>query len=236
MEKFPQFFRLFGKCFHWVNAFFLFNYPEVLFYHGKGVFSTLAGEMRGILFSVRGDFQRGEAVFFRNGTQHTAGISGSQHTAGNVVSYHTACPDDAASTNSDTAANSSVGTNPYIIFQCDGGRSADAFPSLSSIHGMSSTGKADAGADESVGTEMHRRSIQNDAVVIDEGQPVGVDMEAIITMKRWLDKCQGMASAEKLLQDFSPLFRFCRSGLVVFPAKGFAFVCKWLGMSVWRVQ
>ena len=199
MEKFPQFFRLFGKCFHWVNAFFLFNYPEVLFYHDNGVFSTLAGEMRRILFSVRGDFQRGEAVFFRNGTEHPAGISGSKDSSWNVMSHYTARTDDAASTNGDTAADSSVGTNPDVIFQCDGGRSADAFSSLGSIHGMSRAGKADTGTDEGICADMHGRSIQNDAVVIDDGQTVGVDVEAVITAERRFDKCQGVAGAEKML-------------------------------------
>ena len=122
-----------------------------------------------------------------------------------------------------TTADSSVGTNPDIIFQCDGGRSADAFPSLGSIHGMSRAGKADTGTDEGICADMHRRSIQNDAVVIDDGQTVGVDVEAVITAERRFDKCQGVAGAEKLLQDFSPLFCFRRSGLVVFPAKGFCF-------------
>ena len=115
------------------------------------------------------------------------------------MGYHAACPDDTACTDGDTAANSSVGTNPYIILQCNGGRSADAFSSLGSIHGMSRAGKADTGTDEGICADMHRRSIQNDAVIIDDGQTVGVDMESIITAERRLDKCQRMTGTEKLL-------------------------------------
>ena len=115
------------------------------------------------------------------------------------MSHYTACTDDTARTDGDTAADSSVGTNPYIILQCDGGRSADAFSSLGSIHGMSCTGKADTGTDEGICADMHGRSIQNDAVIIDDGQTVGVDMEAVITTKRRLNKCQRVAGAEKLL-------------------------------------
>lgn len=115
------------------------------------------------------------------------------------MSHYTARTDDTACTDGDTTADSSVGTNPYIILQCNGGRSADAFSSLGSIHGMSCTGKADTGTDEGICADMHRRSIQNDAIVIDDGQTVSVDVEAVITAERRFDKCQGVAGAEKLL-------------------------------------
>lgn len=162
-------------------------------------FQRRQGKMKRILISVSGAFNWCKTILFRNGTQHTAGVSGGKNSAGNVVGHYTAGSDDTAVSNGDTAANSSIGTDPHIIFQCDGGGRANAFSSLGGIHGMSRAGEADTGADEGIGTDMHRRGIQNDAVVIDDGQTVGVDMEAVITVERWLNECQGMAGAEKLL-------------------------------------
>ena len=75
------------------------------------------------------------------------------------------------------------------------------------------------GGNKGVGPDVHRGSVQYDAVVIDHGQAVGVDIEAIVAAEPGLDKGKGMTGAQQLLQNDPPLSLGPRWGLVIPPAQ-----------------
>ena len=84
---------------------------------------------------------------------------------------------------------------------------------------MAGTGQTDTGRNKRARADVHRRSIQNDAVVVDDRQPVGVDVEAVVAVEIRLDAGHGRAGAQQLLQNRAALFRFVWGGAVVLPAQ-----------------
>ena len=84
---------------------------------------------------------------------------------------------------------------------------------------------------------MDRRGVKDHAVVIDDRQSVGVDIESIIASERRFNGGHGMASAQKFLQDLPPLFLFIRRGFVVLPAElfGVALFIHWDVLKAARV-
>ena len=68
-------------------------------------------------------------------------------------------------------------------------------------------------------TDVYRKGIQNDTVIIDDRQAVGMDVEAIVTVEIRLNAGHGRAGAQQGLQDTAPLFLFVGSGAVVLPAQ-----------------
>ena len=67
--------------------------------------------------------------------------------------------------------------------------------------------------------DVYRRGIQNDTVIIDDRQAVGMDVEAIVTVEIRLNAGHGRAGAQQGLQDTAPLFLFVGSGAVVLPTQ-----------------
>ena len=110
--------------------------------------------------------------------------------------HHAARANDRARANRHAAADCSICTNPYIILQRDGCGSADAVTALLRVDGVSRTGKAYTRRDKSTAANMHRGSVQNYTVVVDDRQTVCVDIKAIVTVKTRLNPGQGAASAE----------------------------------------
>ena len=87
------------------------------------------------------------------------------------------------------------------------------------IDGMTGAGKAYAGGNKGTCSDVYRRGIQNDTVIIDDRQAVGMDVEAIVTVEVRLNAGHGRAGAQQGLQDAAPLFLFVGSGAVVLPAQ-----------------
>ena len=87
------------------------------------------------------------------------------------------------------------------------------------VDGMTGAGKAYAGGNKGTCSDVYRRGIQNDTVIIDDRQAVGMDVEAIVTVEIRLNAGHGRAGAQQGLQDTAPLFLFVGSGAVVLPAQ-----------------
>ena len=87
------------------------------------------------------------------------------------------------------------------------------------VDGMTRAGKAYAGGNKGTCSDVYRRGIQNDTVIVDDRQAVGMDVEAIVTVEIRLNAGQGRAGAQQSLQDAAPLFLFVGSGAVVLPAQ-----------------
>ena len=87
------------------------------------------------------------------------------------------------------------------------------------IDGMTGAGKAYARGNKGTCSDVYRRGIQNDTVIIDDRQAVGMDIEAIVTVEIWLNAGHGRAGAQQGLQDTAPLFLFVGSGAVVLPTQ-----------------
>ena len=51
------------------------------------------------------------------------------------------------------------------------------------IDGMTGAGKAYARGNKGTCSDVYRRGIQNDTVIIDDRQAVGMDVEAIVTVE-----------------------------------------------------
>ena len=130
-----------------------------------------------------------------------------------------ACTDDRTLADGDATADHRVGADPDILLQRDGGGGADAFRAMGSVNGVAGAGQTDTGRNESPGTDMDRGGIQNDAVVVDDVQPVGVDIETVITVECRLNEGQVGAVTEQLFQDFPAALLLVRGQLIVLPAK-----------------
>ena len=141
-------------------------------------------------------------VFFGRGTQDAAGDSCGDDPRGDVLCDDASRADHTAFSDGDASADHGVGADPDIFFDGDGGGGHDPPGPPRRIHGMPRACNADTRADERVLINMDRGRIQDDAVVIDHSQPVGVDIEAVVAAEGGLDKSQGMTVSEKLLQQF----------------------------------
>ena len=128
-------------------------------------------------------------------------------------------PDNRACPDGNAAADGGICTDPDVFLQRNGCRGANAVAALLRVDGMTGAGKAYAGGNKGTCSDVYRRGIQNDAVIIDDRQAVGMDIEAIVTVEIWLNAGHGRAGAQQGLQDTAPLFLFVRSGAVVLPAQ-----------------
>lgn len=91
---------------------------------------------------------------------------------------------------------------------------------------MAGAGNADARRNKRIFPDMDRRCVQDHAVIIDHRQPVGVDVEAIITAEGRFDERQRVARSQKLPQDLCPHIPLLRTGLIVPPAQHFCLFLK----------
>ena len=87
-----------------------------------------------------------------------------------------------------------------------GAGGANAVAALLRVDGMTGAGKAYAGGNKGACSDVYRRGIQNDAVIIDDRQAVGMDIEAIVTVEIWLNAGHGRAGAQQGLQDTCAAF------------------------------
>ena len=90
-------------------------------------------------------------------------------------------------------------------------------------HRVARAGQADARRDEGPRPDVDGRGVQDDAVVVDDGKAVGVDVEAVITVKGGLDEGQVGTIPQQLLEDFPAAFRLIGRQLVVGPAQPLGF-------------
>ena len=83
---------------------------------------------------------------------------------------------------------------------------------LRRVNRMTGAGHADSRRDKHPCADVNRRGVKDYAVVVDNGQSIGVDIEAVITVKAGFNGGQGMAGAQKFLQNLPALS--CSSGEV----------------------
>ena len=160
-----------------------------------------------------------ELIFFGNGADHLAGHPRSDDAGGNVMSDDASRPDNRACPDGNAAADGGICTDPDVFLQRNGCRGANAMAALLRVDGMTGAGKAYAGGNKGTCSDVYRRGIQNDAVIIDDRQAVGMDIEAIVTVEIWLNAGHGRAGAQQGLQDTAPLFLFVGNGAVVLPTQ-----------------
>ncbi len=101
-------------------------------------------------------------------------------------------PDNRACPDGNAAADGGICTDPDVFLQRNGCRGANAVAALLRVDGMTGAGKAYTGAIKAL-PDVYRRGIQNDAVIIDDRQAVGMDIEAIVTVEIWLNAGHGRA-------------------------------------------
>ena len=126
----------------------------------------------GKLFTSKQNIFRLDFILFRDGANHLARYACCDDSRRNIMRYHAARANDRACANRHAAADRSICTNPYIILQRDGCGSADAVTALLRVDGVSRTGKAYTRRDKSTVANMHRGSVQNYTVVVDDRQTV----------------------------------------------------------------
>ncbi len=98
------------------------------------------------------------------------------------------------------------------------------------VDGMTGAGKAYAGGNKGTCSDVYRRGIQNDTVIVDDRQAVSMDVKAIVTVEVRLNAGHGRAGAQQGLQDAAPLFLFVGSGAVVLQHSCFARFCSSVGV------
>ena len=160
-----------------------------------------------------------ELIFFGNGADHLARHPCSDDAGGNVMSDDASRPDNRACPDGNAAADGGICADPDVFLQRNGCRGANAVAALLRVDGMTGAGKAYAGGNKGTCSDVYRRGIQNDTVIIDDRQAVGMDVEAIVTVEIRLNAGHGRAGAQQGLQDTAPLFLFVGSGAVVLPAQ-----------------
>ena len=69
------------------------------------------------------------------------------------------------------------------------------------VDGMTGAGKAYAGGNKGTCSDVYRRGIQNDTVIVDDRQAVSMDVKAIVTVEVRLNAGHGRACAQQGLQD-----------------------------------
>lgn len=166
---------------------------------------------------------RRDAVPVGDRADGAAGHAGGHHPGRDVVDDHAARSDDRAPADGDAAADHRVGADPDVFLQRDGRRRADALCALGRIHRVARAGQADARRDEGPRPDVDGRGVQDDAVVVDDRETVGVDVEAVIAVEGWLDEGQVGTIPQQLLEDFPAAFRLIGRQLVVGPAQPLGF-------------
>ena len=76
-------------------------------------------------------------------------------------------------------ADGGICTDPDVFLQRNGRRGANTVAALLRVDGMTGAGKAYAGGNKGTCADVYRRGIQNDTVIVDDRQAVGMDVEAI---------------------------------------------------------
>ena len=161
----------------------------------------------------------------------SAGHSRRDDAGGDVVQHDAACADDRALPDRHATADHGVGADPDILLNRNRFRSADAARALLRVNRMPRTAQTDAGRNKSTCSDMDGGGVQNGAVVVDDGEPMGMDVEPVIAVKGRLDKGQRMAAAKQLLENLGALFFFGRRRMVVLPSQ---LLC--ILLELWRDQ
>ena len=73
---------------------------------------------------------------------------------------------------------------------------ADTINALCGIQRVTGTGQTAARPDKDTGSDLHSGGVQNDAIVVDDRQAVGVDIEAVITAEIRLNKGKRMTGSQ----------------------------------------
>ena len=126
-----------------------------------------------------------ELIFFGNGADHLAGHPRSDDAGGNVMSDDASRPDNRACPDGNAAADGGICTDPDVFLQRNGCRGANAVAALLRVDGMTGAGKAYAGGNKGTCSDVYRRGIQNDAVIIDDRQAGGYSVLRNSDWKRW---------------------------------------------------
>ena len=84
---------------------------------------------------------------------------------------------------------------------------------------MASAADDDAWRDEHSVANVHRRCVEDHAVVIEKCEAVKMDVEAVIALKTRHDADRPFHGAEEIAQDLLLTLAVCRIGLVKFPAE-----------------
>ena len=176
-----------------------------------------------MLTALKRQLVGGNFVLFGDRANGAARYTRRNDARRNIAGDHAASPDDRAFSNGDAAADHRVGTDPYIVLQADGFGGVDTVRTLAGIKGMSGAAEAYARGDKRACTDVDGRGIQNHAVIVDNRQAVGMNIEAVIAVKAGLDKGQRVAGAKQFSQNVLPLLLLVGSGAVVFPAKPLRF-------------
>lgn len=101
---------------------------------------------------------------------------------------------------------------------------------------MARAGKVNAGCYERPGTDVYGRRVEDDAAVVDDGKPVRMDVEPVVTPEAWPAERERVAGAEELGEDGDPALGVIGVRLVMAPVEELAFVCGSCGMSSLREQ
>ena len=133
------------------------------------------------------------------------GIPAATTPAGMSCSTTLPCADDRALPDRHAAADHGVGADPDILLNRNRFRSADAARALLRVNRMPRTAQTDAGRNKSTCPDMDGGGVQNGAVVVDDGEPMSMDVEPVIAVKGRLDKGQRMAAAKQLLENLGAL-------------------------------
>ena len=81
------------------------------------------------------------------------------------------------------------------------GGGSNAVAALLRVDGMTGAGKAYAGGNKGTCSDVYRRGIQNDTVIIDDRQAVGMDVEAIVTVEIRLNAGHGRAGGRQIKKE-----------------------------------
>ena len=106
-------------------------------------------------------------------------------------------PDNRACPDGNAAADGGICADPDVFLQRNGCRGANAVAALLRVDGMTGAGKAYAGGNKGTCSDVYRRGIQNDTVIVDDRQAVGMDVEAIVTVEIRLNAGHGRAGAQQ---------------------------------------
>ena len=106
-------------------------------------------------------------------------------------------PDNRACPDGNAAADGRICTDPDVFLQRDRCCGANAVAALLWGDGMTGAGKAYAGGNKGTCSDVYRRGIQNDIVIVDDRQAVSMDVEAIVTVEVRLNAGHGRACAQQ---------------------------------------
>ena len=128
--------------------------------------------------------------------------------------------DDAAFSDRHAGSDDNTSADPDVVLNDDRRRHADgALATLHRIHGVTGAADDDAWRDEHSVANVHRRCVEDHAVVIEKCEAVKMDVEAVIALKTRHDADRPFHGAEEIAQDLLLTLAVCRIGLVKFPAE-----------------